>query len=305
MADAPATVEEGGSLIHGDGSYLYALRGNEQQDFWRYDIAADNWTAMADTPAKVKEGGSLVYDNANSIYALRGNDQKDFWKYTIPGDFWISLEDAPAKVKAGGSMVYDGDSCIYALRGNEEKGFWKYDIAADTWTALADTPEEVKEGGSLAYDAVSAIYALQGNDEKILWRYDTATDSWEVLEEALGNVGAGGALYYIGNCLYATVKVILFYDADGVFETGEVPAPGSSDNCQALVFSPGSETAWSIGTSDNDTSWTMVPDSCSAPLPGGLKGDYWFHFKPGKIARETRDMAKWHLVAEVTDSETA
>jgi outer membrane protein assembly factor BamB len=79
LKDTPANVEEGGALVYADGN-LYALRGDEEKNFWRYNIATNKWTPMKVTPAGVGEGGALA---SGSIYALRGDDEQNFWKFTF------------------------------------------------------------------------------------------------------------------------------------------------------------------------------------------------------------------------------
>ena len=183
------------ALDSSDGSYIYALRGDNQdnqKDFWRYDIANDEWTSMANTPEQVKEGGALTHDGSNYIYAFRGNDQKDFWRYDIANDEWTSMANTPEQVNSGGALTLDGSN-IYALRGDNQKDFWRYDIANDEWTSMANAPNKVKEGGALTYDG-SYIYALRGNDKKNFWRYDITNDAWAHMANTPEKVKEGGAL---------------------------------------------------------------------------------------------------------------
>jgi len=180
-------------------NYVYALRGNNRDDFWRYDIGADGWTGLADTPGKVKWGGALAHDGGSYIYALRGNDRDDFWRYDIAADGWDSLEDTPGTVKEGGALTYDGGSYIYALRGNNTRSFWRYDIGADSWTALADTQDYVKEGGALTYDGSNYVYAFQCDYNETLWRYDITADNWSLMADSPSSAGYGAALAYDGS----------------------------------------------------------------------------------------------------------
>jgi hypothetical protein len=74
---------------------LYALKGNNTQEFWRYSPApgpdSANWTEMDTIPQaeyplcrkrKVKAGAGLAYNpNAGAIFALKGNKTNRFWKY--------------------------------------------------------------------------------------------------------------------------------------------------------------------------------------------------------------------------------
>ena len=177
---------------------IYAFRGGDKDDFWRYSISEDNWYSMEDAPDKIKAGGALAYDGSGYIYAFRG-DKKDFWRYSISGDSWDeTLEDAPHDVKAGGALAYAGGDDIYAFRGDGKDDFWRYSISEDKWYSMEKAPDKVKAGGALAYDGSGYIYAFRG-DKKDFWRYSISGDSWdETLEDAPHDVKAGGALAYAG-----------------------------------------------------------------------------------------------------------
>ena len=81
--------------------FIYALRGDASEDFWRYNVAADSWRSLDNTPEDVAWGGALAWDGSNTIYAFRGANQENFWFYSISGDNWSLLEDAPADVRRG------------------------------------------------------------------------------------------------------------------------------------------------------------------------------------------------------------
>ncbi len=181
------------------GDYVYAFRGYNSKDFWRYDVAGNSWTALAVAPGTVHYGGDLAHDGDNYIYATRGDDSKDFWRYDIAANSWTALTSTPANVKEGGDLAYNSNNYIYALQGKTSKDFWRYDIAANSWTVLASTPAAVKQGGSLAYDGNNYIYAMEGNDLTGFWRYDIAANSWTALTSTPGTVKEGGDLAYDGD----------------------------------------------------------------------------------------------------------
>ena len=58
---ALSALPVGGALVYRAG-YIYALRGDGKNSFYRYNIAANTWSAMAVTPANVKAGGALTTD---------------------------------------------------------------------------------------------------------------------------------------------------------------------------------------------------------------------------------------------------
>ena len=145
-ADPPAGMGDGASLVWTSGDFLYALRGEFDEelplcDFWRYSLTDDVWTAMADIAADphdggvggVGDGGSLLYigcwmlKQADYIYALSGSQaypekpvipDKRFFRYTISTNSWERLADLPFGIGyyVGCRLGY-ADEQIYAWQG--------------------------------------------------------------------------------------------------------------------------------------------------------------------------------------------
>ncbi len=69
---------------------IYALKGGNTQEFWRYFAARDSWAELETLPLvgssqrkkKVKDGGDLV-SCAYALWALKGNKSREFWRYGI------------------------------------------------------------------------------------------------------------------------------------------------------------------------------------------------------------------------------
>jgi hypothetical protein len=169
MADAPDKVGAGGALVYLNGD-LYAFRGNDEKDFWKYDIGVNSWSSLPETPAKVEEGGSLTTDQTN-LFGFRGDDKKNFWKYNFSAGAWITMANAPEKVRAGGAIVsLNGE--FYTLRGNGKKDFWKFATPPETPASTADldileydtlkgkTPNIISISGSV----YAIAYAGDGDD---------------------------------------------------------------------------------------------------------------------------------------------
>lgn len=196
----------GVDLISGVGPGIYAFRGDDRTDFWRYDILTNSWSIQQPAPGTVKEGGALVYDGGGYlngyIYALRGDGTNAFWRYDIDTNTWLALANTPATVKNGGAVVYL-DGYVYAFRGDNTTAFWRYDPMTNTWSILANTPATVEQGGALTTDG-TYIYGLRGDTSTEFWRYDPTTNTWMSLASTPLNVKWGGALTRIGNYIYAT-----------------------------------------------------------------------------------------------------
>jgi hypothetical protein len=71
------------------GDYVYALKGGNTNEFWRYDIEGDSWLELDTIPQlgstlrrkRVKGGGDLV-EHDDLLYALKGNKTLELWRYT-------------------------------------------------------------------------------------------------------------------------------------------------------------------------------------------------------------------------------
>jgi len=92
-----------------------------------------------------------------------------------------------------------------------------------------------------------------------------------------------------------TVKVTIFYDADGDDDFSDVPVSGDTQTCAILTWT--NPATWAIDP-DTDTSWSIEDGNCEAPTLTGGSGDFWFHFKPGKVATEALD---WDAYAVADD----
>lgn len=125
--DALDLVNQGGSLVFADGD-VYALRGGDQVDFWRFD--ADGTKTWSTTPANfsvlVGRGGALASDGVDIIYALRGSDTKEIYRYQITDDAagWIRGPDIPEQMREGGTLMFLGGD-VYATQGRQQTEFLK------------------------------------------------------------------------------------------------------------------------------------------------------------------------------------
>ncbi|MCX6245970.1 MAG: hypothetical protein NTU98_14850 [Bacteroidetes bacterium] len=149
-AVTPEKISGGGALTT-NGTYLYALQGNNNNGFYRYDPVADSWTSLANTLANVNWGGALTRIG-NYIYALEGNNTAKFWRYDITAGTWSdAVTDAPGTVSNGGALTNDGTN-VYAFKG-KGKVYWRYNVGTNNWTVLTSVnfTSNVDKGGALVY----------------------------------------------------------------------------------------------------------------------------------------------------------
>ena len=91
----------GGAGAWFEGS-IYALKGGNTTEFWRYDATADAWLESDSLPRrassgksrKVYAGGSMVSVDG-TLFALKGNRTSEFWRYAL------ASADAPQPSREG------------------------------------------------------------------------------------------------------------------------------------------------------------------------------------------------------------
>ncbi len=102
------------------------------------------------------------------------------------------------------------------------------------------------------------------------------------------------------------VKVTIFYDENGTYAPEDVPTSGITQTVAILTCIVGTTPSWSIDPDPSTgTTWSIISGSCVQPALTDSSGDFWFHFKPGKVATATTGNARWHIYAKATDKAAA
>ncbi|MEO0073123.1 MAG: T9SS type A sorting domain-containing protein, partial [candidate division WOR-3 bacterium] len=89
--------KDGGCAAYYDGA-IYALKGGNTQEFWRYTIGSGSWQELDTMPSfgstgkkkRVKAGADIVSYGGGVFFALKGNKTLEFWRYTQPLGLVIS-----------------------------------------------------------------------------------------------------------------------------------------------------------------------------------------------------------------------
>jgi|GEM_PF-737400 len=107
---------DGGSGAWWDGA-IYALKGNNTQQFFRYNAAQDSWRELDTMPTysptsgrrkRVKYGAGIAGCGNGLFFALKGNKTREFWRYIQPaGAYGLPLTANRSGVMANPSTTYD------------------------------------------------------------------------------------------------------------------------------------------------------------------------------------------------------
>jgi len=225
IANARKTIGKGASLCNDGSSTIYAVRGNNTNEFWAYDIATDNWTQLQNVPLGINNkklrGGSalgfVIKGDSNFVCLVKGSKTYEFWVYYVQGDTWLQRNDVPAGTKnkpvdIGSCISLDGYDNLYLLKSGVNE-LCRYDIGNNYWEVIDSLPrstraKKVKTGAALTYDNEDNLYAFKGGNTREFWSYALATNQWTTEPEIPlaiipKKVNSGGALVYAQDAIYA------------------------------------------------------------------------------------------------------
>ena len=266
-------------------SYVFALRGDNSEDFWVYNSFSMVWTAVNNSRRPVGAGGALAYDESGDMYAFMGNNTDEFWKYNLSRDSWYNLASSPYNASfEGGSLAYDGASLIYALTNDYLSGgrFLSYEISGGIWNTLEAPSCNVSFGTLLACDGDNSVYAFPAGSETHFLKYNISAKKWNSLNATPSPAYHGAAIVYDGdrNSIYAlrgNSTNFLKYDlgndtwhnlgdTPGIVEAGASLAYDGNHNIYA--FQGGSKTAfWRYNLSSD--AWVGLADTPGPVSYGG------------------------------------
>jgi len=218
-------VKEGTLVYAASTARLYALKGSNTNEFWRFDPATQTWDTLPPMPrdssgSKAKDGCDLAYDPdhgaAGCLWAIKGGGKPDFYAYDLAADSWHPKPRAMLQrgnyrpPKKGAGIVYvpgvGGDGSVYCLMGNNTDNLYRYDIATNRWTdsvtiggskaPILPVPSDplnhykrCRSGADIVFDGDSFIYVTRGASSLFIYKYLVARDSWV---DTLDNVSLKG-----------------------------------------------------------------------------------------------------------------
>jgi len=228
VSNLPKRFGPGNRLIYTGGDFLYALRGNTTNEFWRYTISTNKWDKMANLTYNsvnynIGYGSGLAYvggQYANWIFCTVGSGTKNFLRYNIATDSWEDrTHTSTPTLYTGSDLVYPGSgNYIYTAqgRGNDEnmRGFYRCDVSANPhqWTAMLGQPWPVGNGNYYGVDTYASgvvypgtgdyIYAWRANCDgstRGFARYNINDNTWTILANLPMPVYERSTLYYPGS----------------------------------------------------------------------------------------------------------
>lgn len=190
---------------------------------WKYDIAADSWTAVADMPSNgVGNGGVSNVDAAaigNTAYVIGGFDGLTGYNrvlsYDAGADTWTEDAGDPCPVALYAHAVVALGGKVYVLSGNQDgvvsTACWVYDPAATPgtrWSSIASMSIERQYAGAAAVNGkivvAGGIGATSAEERSSAEEYDPGTNTWTSLADMSTPRGGTTLFDYEGEAYVAT-----------------------------------------------------------------------------------------------------
>jgi N-acetylneuraminic acid mutarotase len=220
---APMPDAETHQEVATDGTYIYVGGGNlynpattyqafATTEVWRYDIAANTWSAYTPLP-EARGAGSMVLVG-NELHFFGGVDvnrtpQTTHWELDITAANPQWTLDTPAPVSRNHVATFSLNGIIYMMGGRAEgtdtglpsNTAYSFNPATATWTQLANLPND---WAVAAYAVVNGYCVIMGGSNDAadpitsVIAYNPATNTWSTLTSyPTPKIGPNGGL--VGN----------------------------------------------------------------------------------------------------------
>lgn len=177
------------------------------KDFWSYDPATDQWSAIDSLPGEPRRG-AVVFTLDDKGYVgtgFGGSSLLDFHAYD--GSNWVEAVDIGGKRENGFAFIVDGVAYVGGgiSNGLTETDFFKFGASTNSlWLRLQDLDEDLNNNASrsntVAFSVGSKGYVTTGTTSTLntatTFEYDASNDSW-IEKTAFEGVPRNGAVAFM------------------------------------------------------------------------------------------------------------
>lgn len=214
MLKAPRARSDHTVGVYQGSLYLLGGRGTSAyKDFWKYDLALNNWSEIPCTGERPSQifGHSIVL-HKGSMYVYGGefaSCETAVWKYTFACNEWkrISPPSAPCKKMLPGNcrhhttVIYENKMYVFGgiidMRGSTDN-LWSFSFVNHEWDLISQTPKN-NPGARYEHSAVvynKAMWILGGLEnyqaKSDLWKWNFENNSWNRIKTKGGPVAIHG-----------------------------------------------------------------------------------------------------------------
>lgn len=174
------------------GGSIYAFKGNNTQELWRYRADSASWAELETIPRegdagwekRVKDGADLVATKDGMLYALKGNKSGDFWCY-VPGAVGVPADSNPPGGGGVGEDTIIAGHDVSDPRWNRDGMLMAYTRAADSgagsgyeqvFTWGGENEDQVTD---ISGDCATPVFSFEGDKLAFIFE-DSATGCGQV-----------------------------------------------------------------------------------------------------------------------------
>lgn len=238
LADAPFIPGRGAKLSALGGAvsvalwdHVYALRGGDTRELWRYSISTNSWTRLPDVPEPVGDAGSLDVVFAANTPSVNASFQLGVFTrsgsttmhlFDLETQVWTALP-LPFTLQPGASLVSAIGARIDVMPGGRE--YWQFETYSG-WSRKADAPGEISIGADMSYIGAGInndTFVYPGDGSTEAWAFGFFDNTWRVFVRIpqnntppVANAGPDVTLEGCGACIVGvTLNSAGTFDPDG------------------------------------------------------------------------------------------
>jgi hypothetical protein len=299
-------VKDGACLAYSEeepdaSSYIYALKGNNRCEFYRYGVLTNTWAARESIPVIGRSGkkkavkkGATLSRAADKLYATKGNNTIEFWQYdpsVIAAYPWTQKADVPVGAKnvkegTGAVAVLLGETTyVYLLKGSNTPEFYRFNTLSNEWSPLPNAPAGLsgrwfKNGSCLTFDpSRNTIYALKGSYNEF-YAFKVDSNLWATkaplpligrsgkkkkVKDGAGIADRSGIVYGLKG---GNTQEFWAYrtDSNRWTQMEDIPIGGGKRVKGGGSLVAGADALWALKGNNTFEFWQYVPATAACPL---------------------------------------
>jgi N-acetylneuraminic acid mutarotase len=194
---------------------VYLGSGGYENDFYKYDPAADAWTPLGELPGiSVSRGFSVSFVIEGKAYVGLGMDNgetflNDFWEYDPATGQWDQKHDFPGGARmgafgfaAGGKGYVGGGTDFQVFYGD----LYSYDPVLDEWELIGANPlQPTVFTSTFNWDGYGYILCgglVNGQETSEAYKYDHVNNEWSQKTDFPGDPREAAACFVLGDRVY-------------------------------------------------------------------------------------------------------
>lgn len=199
----PPSGLRGPAFCTGSDNNIYyggGYNGSTSSQWYRYNVAAGNWSTLTSLPTAVWEAGTASYNG--KVYVAGGESfiggTAALQIYDIATNTWTTGASMPAVRELHG-MVATPSGKLYVFGGVSysagpvQSSIFCYDIATNSWTTLTTTLPTAMAGCGAAYASSGKVY-LVGGKQSYYNNTGPFLTSCYIFEPATNSISTGTSL---------------------------------------------------------------------------------------------------------------